>query len=173
MDFFEVVEKRHSYRGDFHPQPVPPEDIRKIMEAGVRAPSGVNLQPTWFVVVTEPPLMGQLRELVPNKAMATAPAAVVVVSQRVPLSNGMDFEVQDYSACIENILLAMTALGYASVWVEGQTRAEDRNKAVGRLLGVPEDKTVQVLLPFGRPVKEFQQQEKKPYEERVRYNRWE
>ena len=44
------------------------------------------------------------------------------------------------------MLLAITALGYASVWVEGTLLAA--GDAPARLLGVPEDKRLQIILPM-------------------------
>ena len=42
MEFFETVEKRASYRNAFAAQEIPEEDIRKIVTAGLHAPSGYN-----------------------------------------------------------------------------------------------------------------------------------
>ena len=44
MDFFEVVHTQRSIR-QFKPDPVPPEAIRKMIDAAIRAPSGSNSQP--------------------------------------------------------------------------------------------------------------------------------
>jgi nitroreductase len=50
MDFFEVVHTQRSIRR-FKPDPVPPEAIRKMIDAAIRAPSGSNTQPwIWLVV---------------------------------------------------------------------------------------------------------------------------
>ena len=50
MDFFEVVHTQRSIRR-FKPDPVPPEAIRKMIDAAIRAPSGSNSQPwIWLVV---------------------------------------------------------------------------------------------------------------------------
>lgn len=43
--------------------------------------------------------------------------------------------MHDYSAAAENILLAIAAKGYASVWIEGQIRGGP-GREMGRLLGV-------------------------------------
>src|SRR5438270_12726817 len=37
----------------FEPAPVPDEDLRKMLQAGLSAPSGFNLQPWRFVVVRD------------------------------------------------------------------------------------------------------------------------
>ena len=57
MEFFETVQKRHSYRGAFWDKPIPDADIRRILQAGISAPSGYNAQTTRFAVVTEPELL--------------------------------------------------------------------------------------------------------------------
>lgn len=44
MDFFEVVEKRGTYRLDFKDQQISNEDIKKIVNAGLHALSGYNFQ---------------------------------------------------------------------------------------------------------------------------------
>ena len=50
MDFFEVVHTQRSIRR-YKPDPVPPEAIRKMIDAAIRAPSGSNSQPwIWLVV---------------------------------------------------------------------------------------------------------------------------
>jgi nitroreductase len=45
----------------FEPTPVHEADLRKIIEAGLEAPSGYNLQPWRFVVVRDPEKRKQLR----------------------------------------------------------------------------------------------------------------
>ena len=40
MDVLEAIEKRGSYRDVFLPEPVPQEDLDRILTAGIRAPSG-------------------------------------------------------------------------------------------------------------------------------------
>ena len=60
MEFFETVQKRHSYRGAFWDKPIPDADIRRILQAGISAPSGYNAQTTRFAVVTEPELLQEV-----------------------------------------------------------------------------------------------------------------
>ena len=49
MDVIEAIKTRHSYRGEYLPDPVPREDLVTIMEAGLAAPSGCNMQTTSLV----------------------------------------------------------------------------------------------------------------------------
>lgn len=169
MDFFEAVEKRHSYRGEFKDQPIPKEDLVKMMEAAIKAPSGLNHQTSGFVVVTDPKLRAGLSEIFPHKGLATAPAVIVALSSHVEAYKGKAFEIQDYAAGVENLLLAVTALGYATVWTDGETADGDRAERIAKLLDIPAGQTVRALLPVGLPVEAGRQREKKPLNERVRF----
>ncbi len=51
MEFMEVINKRKTYRA-YKPDPIPQDILRKVMEAGLRAPSWANTQPWEFAVVT-------------------------------------------------------------------------------------------------------------------------
>jgi nitroreductase len=53
MDFFEVVHTQRSIR-QFKSDPVPPEAIRKMIDAAIRAPSGSNTQPWIWLVIRDP-----------------------------------------------------------------------------------------------------------------------
>ena len=54
MEVFEAFARRYSYRGPFTDAPVPREDLRKIVQAGIQAPSGKNEQVVSFVIVDDP-----------------------------------------------------------------------------------------------------------------------
>ena len=156
MDFFETVNKRGSYRSRFKDIAIPDEDIRKILGAALKAPSGYNLQSTSFVVVTDEKLRKQIAELMPSEATETAPAIIVVVSERIE-ADGFCFEIVDYGAAAQTLWLAATAMGYATVW----------------MLNLPAGKTVRTIMPMGIQEEEVVQNSRKPFEERVSYNRCE
>ena len=52
MELMEAIKTRRSIR-KFTDEPVPMEKIEKILEAAMWAPSGQNLQPWYFVVLTK------------------------------------------------------------------------------------------------------------------------
>ena len=60
MNVLEAISKRHSYRGRFRPDPIPREDLVKIMQAGLDAPSGCNKQTTSFIAIDD---QGVLRRM--------------------------------------------------------------------------------------------------------------
>jgi len=173
MDIFEAIEKRRSYRGQFSSKAISRDDLIKIVDAGVKAPSGCNCQTTDFIVVDEPELVRKIAAMnEQNKAMATAKAfvACIVNKKPVPVYQDKSFELEDCSAAVENMLLAITAMGYDTVWIDGWLRIESRNDAIGKLLNLPDSKVVQILLPIGVADEDYPSPAKKSFDQRVRFN---
>jgi len=176
MDLFEAIKQRHCYRGGFKDMRVRHEDLIKIVQAGLDAPSGCNAQTTQFVVIDSPALLDEIQQMHPkNKAMQQAKAYIACIIDKRPegVYKGLSFQVEDCAAAVENMLLAVTALGYASVWVDGWLRREGRAEAIGKMLGLPDEKIVRILLPVGVPEKEVIGPEKMPFNERAWFNQYE
>jgi len=172
MDLFEAIAKRHSYRGSFTAAPVPRSDLIKIVQAGIQAPSAKNEQVVSFVMVDDPNVLGQIAAIMNRAPCDTAKAAIVCVVDPKPVLEEISFAVEDCAACVENILLAVTALGYATVWVDGALRRENRAQRVADLLGVPKGRQVRILLPIGVPAERVAQKEKLPLPQRAWWNRY-
>jgi nitroreductase len=68
-------------------------------------------------------------------------------------------------------LLAITALGYATVWIDGAIRGTIAAK-IAEILSVPKDKEVRILLPLGVPEKQGKPNTKKPFGQRAWFNRY-
>ena len=62
----------------FDGSPLPAEDLRRIIEAGLQAPSGYNMQPWRFVVVQSPEQKRRLRAASYNQAKVEEASAVIV-----------------------------------------------------------------------------------------------
>jgi nitroreductase len=62
----------------FDGAPIPDADLKKILEAGLRAPSGFNLQPWRFIVVRDPEQKRKLRGASFNQAKVEEASAVIV-----------------------------------------------------------------------------------------------
>jgi len=171
MNAIEAIRARHSYRGAYTDQPVPRQDLAAIMQAGLDAPSGCNKQTTSFIAIDDPGLLSELKGMVDPPIGATAPAWILVLTRPIVAYRDRVFNVQDYSAAIENMLLAIVALGYASCWYEGHiTDADDIGGKLARRLGVPEAYRAVCLLPIGVPAEELRHARKRPLEERAWYN---
>lgn len=170
MDLFEAIERRHSYRGAFRDEPVPREDLVRIVSAGIRAPSGCNAQTTSFVIVDDPALIREIGDAIARPGVTAAKALIVCVMEHRAVYRDMEFGVEDCAAAVENMLLAVTALGYATVWLDGALRVDGRAQRVAARLGVPPGHEVRVLLPIGRPVESLSQRERLPFEARAWFN---
>ncbi len=175
MDLFETIKKRHCYRGRFNDMVVRQEDLLKIVQTGLDAPSGCNAQTTRFVVVDDPKRLKQITQMHPgNKAFQQAKAMIACIIDRnsEAIYEGFEFQVEDCAAAVENMLLAVTALGYASVWIDGWLRVDNRNEEIGQLLSVPDDKIVRILLPIGVPAEEVKGPKKMAFNERAWFNQY-
>jgi len=79
-NIFEAAEKRRSIR-KFTGEPVSPEHIEALLEAARRAPSAVNLQPSRFLVVTDPDDLAVVRAAAYGVgACASAPCIIVCMA---------------------------------------------------------------------------------------------
>ena len=105
---------------------MPREDLREIMEAGLAAPSGHNLQTTQLIGVDDPELLKRLADCFPHSGMTTAGAMVVVLAKKIQCVDGAFYHVEDFAAATENMLLAIHDKGYASVWLQGVIRGGAR-----------------------------------------------
>jgi nitroreductase len=172
MDLFDAIGNRYSYRGDFTGAAVPREDLMKIVQAGIQAPSAKNEQVVSFVIVDDPQLLGQIAQIVDKPVCNTARAMITCVADPRPVLGELSFAVEDCAAAVENMLLAITAFGYASVWLDGVLRAEDKAARIAKLLGVPAGKVLRILLPIGVPVQPGLQKERLPFAQRAWFNRY-
>ncbi|MCL2232308.1 MAG: nitroreductase family protein [Treponema sp.] len=173
MDAFEAMGKRYSYRGAYKNTQVPREDLKKILEAGLAAPSGCNKQTTSFIALDDPKLINSLFEVLRKEGFGggNPNAGICVLTQAIPGYANRFFNVQDYSAAIENLLVAITASGYASCWIEGQiTESAETQKQIAALLNVPDGYSVVAFLPIGVPEQETKRPVYKPFSERAWYN---
>ena len=62
----------------FDGEPIPPSDLRQILDAGLHAPSGYNMQPWRFIVVQNPEQKKRLRAASYNQAKVEEASAVIV-----------------------------------------------------------------------------------------------
>lgn len=167
----DLISARRSYRGKYLPKPVPEEDLRTIMQAGLDAPSGCNMQTTSLIAVDDPEVLKQLRSVIDPPVAETAPAMICVLTRRIIAYSDRCFAVQDYSAAIENMLLAAEALGYRSCWYEGHITDTDRIGAkMARILHVPAEYELVCMLPLGIPEGQAVSPVKKPFESRAFFN---
>jgi len=169
MEFFEVIEKRYSHKEKFLPDEVPMADLDKIAKAGLAAPTGNNTQCVKLIILNGREEVQPLCDVVPTDGMLSAPAAIALLTDSTGHRPPYNFEVEDYAAAAAQMLLAATALGYSSVWLDSPYFDEKNQKAALAVLNAPDKYLLRVVLPIGRPEGEGSRREKLPFDERVSY----
>jgi len=120
---------------------VPETIVQRIVEAGRLTGSAMNLQPWHFIVVQDRDTLRRLGALARSGPyVAEAPLAIVVVIDRT------GYAVSDASRAIDSMMLTAWAEGVGSNWV-GFGNLEK----VNALLGIPSERDVLAILPFGYP----------------------
>lgn len=140
MDVFTAIKERRSCRS-FLPDPVSGEDLAKILDAAVWAPSPANNQPWEFIVITRRDVKEKIlaesercKKMLFEKSgwkwldryridfLKEAPVIIVVVAD--PKKTGADMFLEGgglayqhgCAAAVQNMLLAAHALGLGTLW---------------------------------------------------------
>jgi len=84
-------------------------------------------------------------------------------------STEMNFEREDYSAAVQNMLLAATALGYSSLWLDSPYFNPEKERQARAALSAPDSHRLWAVLPIGKPDGSGSRREKLPFDVRVSY----
>jgi nitroreductase len=162
---------RRSIRA-FTPEAVSDKDIQSLLEAAMAAPSAVARDPWRFVVVRQQAVREKIVEQLPHGTMLTqAPLGLFVCGDiNAAHDQQLSYLLQDCSAAIENILLAVHALGLGACWLGVHPR-EERVKHIQKVLELPPSIIPVCGIAIGHPA------ETKPARTRfnadyVRFEKW-
>lgn len=155
----EDILSRRSIR-NYLDKPIPDEDLKLILKAGLFAPSAKNKQDWHFTVVTNKKTIDHLNDMAiegmkrlgldvseEDHIFYHAPV-VIVISSKIAGFSGVNV-----GCAVENMALAAYALGYGSCIV-GQTRYmyHKTNKIdVDQLLKIPDGYEHDISICFGYP----------------------
>ncbi len=119
-DFLELARSRYSVRG-FDGRDIPREDIDRIIEAGIAAPTGVNYQPIKIWVFRSPESREKLLSC--TKMKFIEPAKVIFAIGADPTKawtrpfDGKNIADIDAAIVITHMMLEIHDLGYGSTWI--------------------------------------------------------
>jgi nitroreductase len=171
MDLYEAIEKRRTIR--VFKGPATEDQLKRIIFAGTKAPSGMNSQPWEFVIIQDQALIDKLADLKYNLTLNMAPPGADKESfkeradaQKNSFRNASILAVfnktgQDASAwaAIENISLAAVAEGLGS----GITfYAPEERSMITELLELPGNYELSAVLKIGLPGEEGYARDKNP-----------
>jgi nitroreductase len=132
----------------------------------------MNSQCVRLVILPDREAIQPLCDVAPTDGMLTAPSAIAVFTDKTAQNWKCNFEVEDYSAATENMLLAAAALGYASLWLDSPYFDAAKQKAACEVLCAPANYQLRVVLPIGLPDGNGTRREKMPFNERVFYGKF-
>lgn len=161
--------KRRSIR-QYTNQNVSDEDVRKLLEAAMCAPSASNVRPWHFIVVRDKSIMEELSLTHQYAAMVKNASVAIVVCGDYTLHSHKDYWTLDCSAATENILIEVTELNLGAVWVAVFPR-ETRIEHVRNLLKLPENIMPLCIIPIGHPA-EKPDISKRFDESRIHFEEW-
>ena len=145
MPFLDLARSRRSVR-HYRPDPVRPDLLDQVLEAGRWAPSAVNSQPWEFIVVTDPEVKQALYDLAGVlglrwRHLLTAPVVVVVCARKLT-----PYSRDDCIFAGQNMLLAAADLGLGACWIGGFNEAKIR-KLLSLPGGLPAPRNADPRLP--------------------------
>lgn len=151
----QTILNRKSVR-QFLDKPIENEKVEIIIRAGMSAPSARNRQPWKFFAVDDKKLLSELADGLPYaKMLNEAPLGIIVCGdiRDKEDSTAQTFWVQDCAAAVENILIAVEALGLGAVWTACYPKKE-RVEVPQKVLDMPEGIIPLCVIPVGYPAVE-------------------
>lgn len=152
MDAFDALLGRRSIRR-FAARDIGEPELKRILEAGMAAPSAGNQQPWRFVVLRDPRVKADVAALSPHASLLTDAPLGIVVCGDLDAEKHAGFWIQDCSAAAENMLLAAHAMGLGAVWL-GYYPREERWRGAQRVLSIPERVVPLAVLALGPPAEQ-------------------
>jgi nitroreductase len=190
MDLLEAIKNRRSCR-NYLPEPIDEMIIESILEAGMWAPSPLNMQPWEFIVITSQDTKDKIfaeaercRQWALEKSgwkwldsyyvdfLKKAPVIIAVVGD--PKKTGVDMFTDEgmegyqagCAAAIQNIHLLAHSFGLGSLWFTLFDK-----KALRAILEVGVDKTPVAMVLLGKPGAPPTAMPRKNVKDKVRYIR--
>ncbi len=156
MNTYEAILKRRTIR-KFQATPIPKESLMKMVNAARLAPSGGNLQPLKYVVITDETLLESVFETTRWAAYVTPhgtpkqgerPTAYIVVLVDTRIRKEADNEA---GAAIAHVLLTAEEEGIGSCWI-----ASVDTEALAGLLSPEEGLAIHSVVALGYPAQTSQ-----------------
>jgi len=180
MAVIDAIMTRRSVR-KYSERQIPDSVLEKIVQAGIHAPSALNMQPWGFIIVQDQAFLDRISNYcLPIMRMAMegssggiseefrallatdgysiyyrAPTVIMIIGK-----TASRFREIDCSLCAENMMLAAHALGVGSCWI-GSTEVAYGNEELMAGFGIPESYSPVGTIVFGYPSERTEAHEKR------------
>jgi nitroreductase len=198
MDALEAIGSARAMRY-LCPDPIPDEEVERLIWAATRASSAHNSQPWEFLVLRDEQVRTRFGELIQAaaqkadplppqpasrsdrlidagvrhlfSALGHAPVIILVCGADIypPAAPDKRFLYSAMYSAAQNLLVAARALGLGATPTWLHTLAEP---AIRDLLAIPDDITIGVTIPVGLPARSFSPIVRKPVADVVHRDRW-
>ncbi|MEN2975019.1 MAG: nitroreductase family protein [Candidatus Caldarchaeales archaeon] len=156
----EIIKERRSIR-EYKDETIPVEELRLLIEAARWAPSGSNLQPWKFVIITDKKLVKAIKMMSPG--MFGDPPALIIVCHDLSRADLPEkFQLIDIGAAMQNILLYAHTLGLGTCPV-----ASFDPEGVADLLELPNHLKPIIIITVGKPVNRPPHTERLPLDQLI------
>lgn len=146
MDLYDSIRARRSIRA-YKPDPIDPEKLERILQAGRLAPSACNLQPWHFVIITDPALRKDFTKVYKQPWIADAPVILIICADTEKAWkrwDGQEFWQVDCAIAMQNMISAAVAEGLGTCWI-----AAFDEPACEEFLNLPANIRPVVITPIG------------------------
>lgn len=198
IGLFEAIYTQRAIRS-FRPDPVPREQVERLVEAATKAPSGGNRQPWAFLAIDDRPTLDAMAgfartgfQAMYDRALAAAqpgdpppfprlkpmiesfeqiPLLVLVCAEGTPERPASQGMAGSIFPAVQNLLLAARGLGLGAALTTGW--AAPSVGEIKELLGLPEHVEPMAFIPVGYLDKEnYGPTTRRPVEEVLHWDRW-
>jgi nitroreductase len=173
LPVWQAIARKRAIRR-FTPEPLSPDHLERILQAGRHAGSSKNRQRWTFIVCRDRAHLRELSAVGPFADHIAGAAVAIALVTPDPASTASGRSIQfDLGLAAENMMLAAWELGVGSV-----PATVYESELARRLLGYPEDHACEYLLSFGYPADrdDFTRPPtrggRRPLRELVREERW-
>lgn len=179
MNFLELVKKRQSDR-KYKSEPVEKKKIERCIEAARLAPSACNSQPWKFVIIDNTDLKNKIAGASKTSGMKfnrftdQAPVIIALINEGSNFTakvgsflKNKHYNQYDIGIAAEHFCLQAVEEGLGTCmigWFD--------EKKTKKLLGVPNNKRIDLLITVGYPDGKFRKKIRKTTDEIISYNRY-
>lgn len=171
MELHEVIEKRRSIR-KFSEKPVSRELLEQLIRAAALAPSASNMQAWRFFVADDPELVRAVDSFSPGFS-GKPPVIIAIASdlaevERRGSKNSLVYGLMmDAAMAAENLMLEAADLGLGTCAIKSYN-----DKAVHKLLNLPDTMRLEILISVGWPAAEPREPKRKAMDQVLFWNAW-